>query len=195
MISRLTYALKQTWLQRRALLRYTSDPSVQIETVLALDVVELKSTGIQSLILDFDGVLASHGEDTLQLSVQEWLTACVMTFGAHNVYVLSNRPTEERQKYFSTYFKEVTFFISTQKKPYPDGLFEILLITKKTAESTLLVDDRLLTGILAAAIAQVPALYVTKPQVCIKNRPVQELFFMGLRQVDRWIIWLFNLWR
>jgi predicted HAD superfamily phosphohydrolase YqeG len=72
-----------------------------------------------------------------------------------------------------------------KKKPYPDGLQKIMALTGQPANALMLVDDRLLTGGLAASIANVPVTYITRPYVSLSKRPVKEFFFMILRFLER----------
>jgi hypothetical protein len=56
----------------------------------------------------------------------------------------------------------------------------------------MLVDDRLLTGGLAACIAKVSITYITRPIVLLSKRPLSELFFMMLRFWERRLISLID---
>ncbi len=147
--------------------------------------------GINVLILDFDGVLASHGELYPTKELHEWLHDCVKVFGAEQVFILSNKPLAERIAYFKQHYPGIRYIKEVKKKPYPDGLRKIMSLTKE--QSLMLVDDRLLTGSLAACIANIPVTYITQPYVCISKRPVSEVFFISLRLLERWLIYLLCL--
>ena len=88
----------------------------------------------------------------------------------------------------SHYFSGIRMVAADLKKPFPDGILNILALTHIEPEALLVIDDRLLTGVLAAVIANVPACYVVSPIVCLACRPVQELFFMLLRRLERAIV-------
>ena len=49
----------------------------------------------------------------------------------------------------------------------------------------LVIDDRLLTGVLAAIISKTQACLITKPYIDYKYRPVQEIVFCLIRKLER----------
>ncbi|MFK5969896.1 MAG: HAD family hydrolase [Candidatus Marithrix sp.] len=144
--------------------------------------------GIEILVLDFDGVLASHGELYPVGELHDWLYLSVEIFGARNIFILSNKPLVERVNYFKRHYPGIRYVKEVKKKPYPDGLQKIISLTKKSPKSLMLVDDRLLTGCLAASIANVPVTYISKPYVCISKHPISELFFISLRFLENRLI-------
>ncbi len=185
MIDRIQFALCMGWRHRIALKKYGQDPLLQSVCILEIDPFKLKSKGIAVLAIDYDGVLAPYGETTLSKEVDKWLKSCTSALGKSRVFVLTNKPILSRIEYFSQQYSEIAIISSKQKKPYPDGILEILQLTKLSPQQVLVIDDRLLTGILAAIIAKTRALYITKPFICILKRPLQELFFMSLRAIER----------
>ncbi|MDM8564191.1 HAD family hydrolase [Candidatus Halobeggiatoa sp. HSG11] len=156
---------------------------------------DFQQQGIEVLILDFDGVLASHGDLFPVEELYEWLHNCVKAFGAEQIFILSNKPLAKRITYFEQHYPGIRYIKEVKKKPYPDGLQKIISLTKKPPKSLMLVDDRLLTGSLAACIANVSVTYITKPYTCISKRPIIEMFFMSLRFLERWFVtilaWLY----
>jgi len=160
-------------------------PNLQISQ---LSPSQLKQQGVKILVLDFDGVLAAHGETKPADDLHDWLVQCVNTFGAAQIFVLSNKPLASRIRYFQTHYAGIRYIAGTRKKPYPDGLQEIITLTNQPAKALMLVDDRLLTGILAACIIKVPVIYITKPYVNFLKRPIQELFFTSLRILERYLV-------
>ncbi|MDM8557972.1 HAD family hydrolase [Candidatus Parabeggiatoa sp. HSG14] len=152
----------------------------------------LKQKGIAVLVLDFDGVLAAHGEPYPVEELHDWLNECISTFGSTQIFILSNKPLQNRITYFNQYYQGVRYIAEVKKKPYPDGLQKIMVLTGQSSETLMLVDDRLLTGGLAACIANVPMIYITRPYVLLSKRPLQELFFMMLRFVERRFIQLYS---
>jgi len=158
------------------------------QQLLDIPPIAFQQQGIDVLILDFDGVLASHGELYPTEELHGWLHDCVQVFGAEQIFILSNKPLVERIAYFHQHYPGVRYIKEVKKKPYPDGLQKIIALTQKQPESLMLVDDRLLTGSLAACIANISVTYITKPYVCISKRPVAEIFFMSLRLLERWLI-------
>ncbi len=188
MIHRLYYSLGMAWQHRARLRVYRRQRALQCKTVLDLDLSAVKAQGIRALALDFDGVLASYGEREISPTIGSWLNNSIEVFGQGKVFILTNKPTEARESYFSEHFKGVILVRAARKKPYPEGIFQILQRVKIEARELLVVDDRLLTGILAAIIAETTACYITKPWINLRKRPVPELFFMSLRIIERLIV-------
>jgi len=152
----------------------------------------LKQKGVTILALDFDGVLAAHGELQPTQELHPWLDECINTFGSTQIFVLSNKPLSSRIAYFNQHYPGVQYIVEVKKKPYPDGLQKIMALTGQPVNALMLVDDRLLTGGLAACIANVPVTYITRPYVNLSKRPVTELFFIILRFLERNMIKVFS---
>jgi hypothetical protein len=55
-----------------------------------------------------------------------------------------------------------------------------------------LLDDRLLTGVLATCLAGTGVVYITAPYVSFRNRFLVEGFFALIRIVERWYVALLN---
>lgn len=153
--------------------------------ILDIDPLALKAEGITSLALDFDGVLAPHGFPAPLHEVQEWLTRSLSVFGAGKIFILSNKPTEARNAWFAEHMPEIGFISGVRKKPYPDGLKKTGELAKVPLPSILMVDDRLLTGCLAAINAGARPFYIRRPYISYRQRPLTEMFFMLLRAVER----------
>lgn len=173
------------WRFRQQLKEYQKNPALQLENILKLKPQRLKEMGVILLILDLDGVLAAYSEETLSPNIQEWLKKTVLELGSGNVLILSNKPTSNRRQLFESL--GVTFVQGFRKKPYPDGLNAILNRTQVSPHQALIVDDRLLTGILAAEIVGIKALWLTHPLINFKVKPIAELFFIVLRQIEKWV--------
>jgi len=154
-------------------------------SALNLDPQKLKNDGIVVLALDFDGVLSPHGNDAPLPEAQEWLDRCVTVFGGQNIFILSNKPTEKRRYWFTQHFPAMRFIGSVRKKPFPDGLLKISELAGLPPSSILMVDDRLLTGCLAAILAGARPAYIRTPSISFRQRPFAELFFMLLRSAER----------
>lgn len=154
-------------------------------SILTLDPAALQKSGIAALALDFDGVLAPHGFAAPLPEAKERLARCADVFGPDKLFILTNKPTDERQRWFKEHFPEIRFISGVRKKPFPDGLNRIGELSQVPLSSILMVDDRLLTGSLAALNAGAAPLYVRRPYVSFKQRPLVELFFMLLRAGER----------
>ncbi len=72
-----------------------------------------------------------------------------------------------------------------RKKPYPDGLIDIATKLNLEMQSLLIVDDRLLTGILAGILVGAQLKWVTKPYISLRKKPMVELGFMVLRFLEK----------
>lgn len=151
-----------------------------------------KALGISVLALDFDGVLAPHGETTPLPAMHNWLKNCLTHFPPEQIFILSNRPSPARIQYFNRTFPGIRFISGVQKKPYPDGLAQIIKIKQVAAHEVMLVDDRLLTGGLAACLAGTQVTYIRQPYIALAKRPIKELFFIILRSLEKRFIKRFS---
>ncbi|KAA0893384.1 HAD family hydrolase [Oryzomonas rubra] len=149
------------------------------------DPEHLASGGITALALDFDGVLAPHGFPEPLPEAREWLARCCTVFGADRIFILSNKPTEARRIWFRDHFPGIRFISGVRKKPYPDGLHKAGELAHVPLSAVLMVDDRLLTGCLAALAAGARTLYIRRPYRSFRHRPLAEFFFMLLRAGER----------
>ncbi len=161
---------------------YASPPTYQ---TIQIDPQQLKQQGIKTLVLDFDGVLAPHGDLQPLVALHQWLRRCIEVFGTQNIFILSNKPTPQRIAYCKQHYADIRFIVAVKKKPYPDGLEQIIKLTDRSPTEIMLIDDRLLTGVLAACITKVQIIYIAHPYTSIKQRPIAELFFMSLRSLER----------
>jgi hypothetical protein len=171
--------------QHRRQLRRILNETPDNACILTIDPAGLKASGITALALDFDGVLAHHGAPAPLPAAIEWLNRCVTVFGGDRIFILSNKPTEGRRKWFDAHFPTLRFITGVRKKPYPDGIKKTGELSGVPLSQILMVDDRLLTGCLAALVAGAPPCYIRHPYVSFAHRPVAELFFMLLRRAER----------
>ena len=148
----------------------------------------LQSTGAKVIALDFDGVLAPYGDDRPSTPMLGWLDRCVEQFGGVNVFILSNNPSPARIEFFHERFPSVQWLTGYRPKPYPDGLERVISLRNLAPSEVLLVDDRLMTGILCACITQANVCYVSRPIVDISKRTFMELFFITLRWLERLLL-------
>jgi predicted HAD superfamily phosphohydrolase YqeG len=172
----------------RCELRQLLDSTPQGSSILVLDPEALHSSGVAALALDFDGVLAHHGAPQPLPEAVAWLKQCQSVFGGEKIFILSNKPTTGRKDWFSEHFPSFRFISGVRKKPYPDGLNKTGDLAGVPLDSILMVDDRLLTGCLAAITSGARPCYIRKPYVSFKYRPLAELFFMLLRTGERMFI-------
>jgi HAD superfamily phosphatase (TIGR01668 family) len=182
---RFIFAIQQAWHFKSQLKQYLVNPALQLVSVRDIKLDVLNAAGIKALILDYDGVLAAHGEPTPRPEIITWLQDLIRAYTPNKIYILSNKPTTSRQVYFKQNFPQIEFVIGKRKKPYPDGLQQIIAETGFLPAQLLLVDDRLLTGILATIIAGTKGYWVTKPYVNVRSRPFAEIGIIILRLIER----------
>ena len=184
-ISRYCYTYRQAKKHVQALKEILKHGPKQ-DTILTLDSHFLVTHQISHLILDFDGVLGPHGSTSPLPRVIEWLQELTASW-AGQIYILTNKPLSVRAAYFEMKFPAVHFVKSPRKKPYPDGIKLVLEHAKVDSQHVAMVDDRLLTGILAAVAAGVTPVWITKPFMSWRHFFV-EGFFWCLRKIERlWV--------
>jgi predicted HAD superfamily phosphohydrolase YqeG len=177
MIQRILFSLTKMCVHRRALREALHHSS---PTILQLTPTHLKPL-CNVLVLDFDGVLASHGKPKPLPSVEDWLAEAVTTFG-DKIYVLSNKPNAIRHGYFAEHFPTIQFVSGFAKKPYPDGLNHIIKTSKAKPQEVLLIDDRLLAG--------TQCMLITQAFQDLSAHPIVESFFGLLRAGEKLLICL-----
>jgi predicted HAD superfamily phosphohydrolase YqeG len=158
------------------------------QLTVAVNPVELAARGVTVLVLDFDGVLAPHGADVPLPEVEEWLRRCAVVLGEERIFVLSNRPVPVRADYFHRVFPGIRVVSGVRKKPFPEGLLRIMELSGAVPGQVVMLDDRLLTGVLGACLAGVSVIYINAPYVSLAHRPLHECFFMLLRILERGFI-------
>lgn len=169
---------------RRELVRIVLETPLDA-SISTIDPTELKIQGIAALALDFDGVLAGHGTPAPLPEAVAWMNHCEAVFGGDRVFILSNKPTDGRRQWFAEHFPAMRFISGVRKKPYPDGLNKTGELAGVPLSSIMMVDDRLLTGCLAALVAGARPCYIRRPYISFNRRPVAELFFWLLRVGER----------
>ena len=182
---RFAYALSKGWRHRKKLHSYITQKNLKISHLHELSVSDLENLHVAVLVLDFDGVLAPHDAVQPTASAHAWLKEVSMNLGEQRIAILSNKPKPLRKKYFQQHFPGIQWVESVAKKPYPDGLIEIANSRGVATSRLLIVDDRLLTGILASCLAPCQARYFARPISQYARRPMQELFFSCLRITER----------
>ncbi len=182
MIKRIFYTIQQAIQHRGELLQVVNGINCSKRDVLEVKVSDL--VGVKVLAVDFDGVLASHGKPFPNKLAATWLKDLEKTFNG-SIVILSNKPSVQRKQYFLVNFPKVEFINALRKKPYPDGLQYIEQKYKVKHTEVLLIDDRLLTGVLAAIINKNRFFYIKQPYTDFQYKPVVESFFYLLRVIER----------
>jgi predicted HAD superfamily phosphohydrolase YqeG len=172
----------------RRQLRRLLDQTPANRCILTLDPIEWKAAGVTTLALDFDGVLAPHGAPAPLPEAIEWLERCQAAFGGDRIFILSNKPTDGRRQWFAIHFPDLRFIAGVRKKPFPDGIKKTGELAGVPLSQILMVDDRLLTGCLAALAAGARPCYIRTPYASFSQLPLAELFFMLLRRAERRLV-------
>ena len=163
----------------------TTAPALRTEDIAPASLVQQK---IKALVLDYDGVLAPHRAACVLPQIKLWINACSALLGVDNVFILSNRPSPSRIDYFSREFPGIRVITGIRKKPFPDGLQQILQLTGYQPSAVMLLDDRLLTGVLSAGLAGTRITYITAPYIRFDQSPVREAYFMVLRRLEKMLV-------
>ena len=185
MLYRIIYTCFQSWKHRKSLADYARNNDLQVASIVDIPPQKLLEKGTKALIIDFDGVLASHDKIEPIEEAKQWLRECCKVFGSNKIFILSNKPTLARKHYFAKYFLGLNFVIAEHKKPFPYSILKIIQTTKLSSEEILLIDDRLLTGILAAVISKILGILITNPFVDYQHCPKREKVYAFVRQLER----------
>lgn len=181
-LQRVVFAIQQALSHRAALLDIRKNA---LRSVADINLSQLRSDGIESLIFDYDGILASHGKPAPDAMGIDLLNTAQTLF--EHVAILSNKPNETRKAYFAKHYPAIDFIVGKRKKPYPDGINEILTKTTTAPKNTCIIDDRLTTGCLAGVLCNVNIVYVSHPKTDYAFDFFSELFFDTIRRVERLI--------
>ncbi|MBV53020.1 MAG: HAD family hydrolase [Coxiellaceae bacterium] len=185
----LAYTLKNLFKFRSELRGITKNKQHCYSTVLSINPEALKSEGIRILALDFDGVLNIHNASHVTPSVLAWMKQCCDVFEEKNLYLHSNNNLDKRLRFLKRHFPDMQILNPNKKKPYPDGLQSITQQTQIPPDQIALVDDRLLTGMLAATQAGCYGVYITQPFCDFEHSPFYETAFWLLRKLEYFLLW------
>lgn len=185
-MKRILYAIQNGWTYRQKLSSYITQPALSIEALQRIQMEDLEKLNVAVLVLDFDGVLAPHDAATPTQAAEKWLRTISMNLGEQRIAILSNKPKPVRRAYFQEHFPGIQWVEGTRSKPYPDGILEVAESRGIVSSRILIVDDRLLTGILASCIAPCQARYFIKPVMNFSHHPIKESFFWILRKLERY---------
>ncbi len=182
------FAIKNAISLRKKLKQFLIDPAKQIHDLSEITLDKLDEADVAILVLDFDGVLAPHNAAIPSKEAELWLIKLSQTIGEHRIALFSNKPKPERIAYFAKKFPSIFFLQGAKKKPYPDGLEMIAQYRGVPVHRLLLVDDRLLTGMLATCLAYTQGWYFRPPKTNFWCNPIVESFFSLLRVFERCLI-------
>jgi len=182
------FAIKNAIKYRSKLKRFLVDPKSQIQHLKEITLERLDAADIAILVLDFDGVLAGHDANVLPPETEQWLRKLSLSVGEQRIAILTNKPKATRLRYLATIFPSIFVVTGVRKKPYPDGLLEIAQFKGVPPHRLVLVDDRLLTGMLATCLSYTQGWYFSHPYCNFRQHFFKECFFKFLRTFEKW--WL-----
>jgi len=175
-------------LKKRVCLRRLFVRDCLLERIEHLTPEYLLRSQIQLLLLDFDGVLSSHGAIKPTESVINWLKQLDSHFSLKKVCIYSNNLFTERVRYIESTFPEIHLMHFLKKKPYPDDLLRLLQTRQLSPSDVLVVDDRITSGILSACIIGTEALLPRKAVVDYRGSFVKECFYSAVRFLERVVV-------
>lgn len=182
------FAIKKAWEQRAYLKRFMLSSEYQIHALEEVTPQKLEEANIAVLVLDFDGVLAGHDAKQPTHKAEEWLRKLSQNIGEQRIAILTNKPKPERVDYFAKHFPSILLVQGTKKKPYPEGLLKVATYKGVAPHRLMLIDDRLLTGMLATCLAYTHGWYFYPAQTNFWRHPIKESFFAFLRLLERTIV-------
>lgn len=185
MIKRIFYTVQLMCRHISALRVFGLDPQKHAACITDIPLARFAMTSVSVVALDFDGVLAEHGKPMMREDVEAWVDGLIHELGADKVVLLSNKPTSDRKAYIEKRFPGVGFISGVRKKPYPDGLIKIYQRKHVKPEEVLLIDDRLLTGVLASIEAGCQAIWITEAYQDFEGGLLNEVFFAALRGLEK----------
>lgn len=181
------FVLINGWFYRKVLLWHSHSQSKR--AVTEIDCLSLCDEGVEVLVLDFDGVLVAHGKNAVdRTDVDRWLRQAISVFGDRRVFILSNNPSIERKLSLESQYPGVVFVVPARKKPFTDGLEWVRGETGACYQRMLMIDDRLLTGVLSAVLHQSRAVYITEPYADFDHSWIYEIGMRAVRKIERFIV-------
>ena len=169
---------------------YIDCHAIKISSIFDITPKLLEQHYIKGLVFDFDGVLNS--DNTLFISDKAAFLLKEL-LDDYKVAVHSNADLPERKQYFATHFPGVKWVDNPPKKPSPNGLKNLSKYWNLPIESILMIDDRLMTGGLAAFRANSRFAWITSPVTNYRLNPIRELFFSLLRALERITLYCFQI--
>lgn len=169
---------------------YINQSAIKIASIFDISADFLKKYQIKALVFDFDGVLNSDNTLLIDDDVATLLSNLTENY---QVAVHSNAELPERKKYFSIHFPKIHWVNNPPKKPSPDALKKLSQTWNLPVSAILMVDDRLLTGGLAAFRAKSQFAWVTHPVTNYKSNLIRELFFTVVRFLEKIILHFFQI--
>ena len=111
--------MSKTIKYRKQLGAYLQQPNLRIAELDALTLKRLDAAHVAILALDFDGVLAPHGQTIPSPDALTWLRKLAMDLGEQRIVIYSNKPMPERIRYFKKHFPGILVLEGSRKKTVP----------------------------------------------------------------------------
>lgn len=187
-MNRWWFAVVEGFKHRARLKAFIKNDALQIHQLTEITAQRLDDANIAILVLDFDGVLSGYNAPVPEPAATAWLKALSQSIGEQRIALLTNKPKPQRLRYFAEHFPLIHVVRVERKKPFPDGLKEIIAYKNVPPHRVLLLDDRLLTGMLATCLAHCQGWYFYPPCRRFWRAPFGESFFSFLRTFERLLL-------
>lgn len=162
------------------------DNSIAITTLDEMTSEMIGSLGLKGLVVDFDGVLGGARSPHAAPIYIAWLQQRLQE--GIKVAIHSNNPEQvgkERRERFLHDLAGVLWMPTYPKKPSPSTLDYLKNRWRLRSQEIAMIDDRMLTGGLAAFRSNVSFFFVKEPVTDYQLAPVLETGFAALRLWER----------
>ena len=151
-------------------------PDDYLPSIYALDLLGLKSLGINGLLLDLDNTLVGRYETEPSLKCRSWIDE-VKELG-FSLCISSNSFYPNRVKYIAQSLGLPAFFVAA--KPFPWGLHSAIeKILKMPADRVAIIGDQLFTDVVGGNIA---GLYTVLVDPLQKDNVLGKIWMRKLEQ-------------
>ena len=155
-------------------------PHLQLDSVLDLDLAQLRQLGLRGLLLDVDCTLKDHGATEFSTAVHAWVK--MLQADGIRLCLLSNG----KPRRIGELARQLDLpFVAQAFKPLPRGCVRALQMLELQPQQTAMVGDQLFADVLAGRLAGLFTILVRptsprEPWFTRLKRPVE-------RRVLRWI--------
>ena len=185
-LEQMIFAIFEAKDHRAELKKVLKDPALSVNSIADLNPQALHDQGVRVVIFDFDGVLAPHDHLTLTETDLAQLRVFCDIFEQTNIFIWSNNPIPARMRWLQEQFPHIVW-LEGEQKPSPDCLQQLIQTKNYEPKTVLMIDDRLLTGVLAGILAGTQVRLIKKAKVRLKGNLKAESGFILLRWVERMV--------
>lgn len=180
------FTLSEASERRPELKKVLKEQGYSIKTIADLDPQVLYDQGIRVVVFDFDGVLAPQDDlHVLEPELKKLADFC-QVFSQQNVIMWSNNPIPARMLALQAQFPDVEW-LDDKPKPHPDAILQLIQVKACDPKVVMVIDDRLLTGILAGILAGTQVRLVTNPKIRKRGNFIVEVGFILLRKIEQFV--------